>query len=278
MKAFFVALTFSKPNREYSEEGFILEKEDVRSGEGKKESRPGLARVWKRYIPYIASVIALIVLMTFLVISLMNTRLIRKEIRMKAETLLESIILARRWNASFGGVFVEKKGDVQSNPYIKDPDISTVDGRVYTVRNPAMMTREISNLARESKFFEFKITSLKPLNPANRPSDFERKALLTFEQGKKTAETVEQGPELGRFSYRYMVPLYTEKHCLQCHEEQGYKIGSVRGGISVRFDMTQIKWALFRQKVIIWLLAGAVAINILGILYFLVLRLRRSQD
>jgi hypothetical protein len=85
-----------------------LEKAHVRSRENRDASRPGATRAWKRFIPYIASVIALVVLMAFLVISLMNTRLIRKEIRMKAETLLESIILARRWNASFGGVFVEK--------------------------------------------------------------------------------------------------------------------------------------------------------------------------
>lgn len=255
-----------------------MEKEDVRSREGKEESKPGAARVWKRFIPYIASVIALIVLMTFLVISLMNTRLIRKEIRMKAETLLESIILARRWNSSFGGVFVEKKGDVQSNPYVKDPDISTVDGRVFTVRNPAMMTREISKLAKESKFFEFKITSLKPLNPNNRPDDFERKALVAFEQGVEIAEDTQEGPKLGQFTYNYMVPLYTEKICLKCHDEQGYKIGDVRGGISIRFDITQVKKALFWQKFIVWLLLLAVGVNIASILYFLTHRGTRSDD
>jgi hypothetical protein len=229
-------------------------------------------------MPYLVSVFALILLAAFLGISIANERLIREEIRLKARTLLESIILARRWNSSFGGVFVEKKGEVQSNPYIKDPDISSVDGSVYTLRNPAMMTREISKLAKESEFFEFKITSLKPLNPSNRPDDFERDALTTFEKGVETAEKIQEGPKLCRYTYNYMVPLYTEKHCLQCHQEQGYEIGDVRGGISIRFDVTDVKKALFRQKAIIWALLVASAVNLAGILYFLALRLKRSPD
>lgn len=33
--------------------------------------------------------------------------------------------------------------------------------------------------------------------------------------------------------YSYMAPLITTKACLKCHAEQGYKLGDVRGGISV---------------------------------------------
>jgi diguanylate cyclase (GGDEF)-like protein len=39
--------------------------------------------------------------------------------------------------------------------------------------------------------------------------------------------------EDGRKSFFYMAPLITEQACLQCHEDQGYKLGDVRGGISV---------------------------------------------
>ena len=52
-------------------------------------------------------------------------------------------------------------------------------------------------------------------------------------------ERFEQGvPEIGMFlydehKYRYMAPLNTEKGCLKCHAEQGYKLGDIRGGISV---------------------------------------------
>lgn len=252
--------------------------EYILSREGEEEGRLFAARNWKSFTPYIALFIALLFLISFLTITLMNTRLIHKEIRVQAETLLESIILARRWNASFGGVFVEKKGDVKSNPYIKDPDISTLDGRMYTLRNPAMMTREISMLAKNSGFFEFTLTSLKPLNPSNRPDDFERRALLDFEKGTEIVEETLEGPKLGQFTYNYMVPLYTEKICLKCHDEQGYKVGDVRGGIRIRFDITDVKRALFWQKTILWLLILAISANIVSVLYFLTHRRTREEE
>jgi hypothetical protein len=141
-----------------------------------------------------------------------------------------------------------------------------------------MMTREISKLAKGSAVFEFKITSLKPLNPNNRPDDFERKALLAFEQGVEIAEDTHEGPKLGQFTYNYMVPLYTEKICLKCHAEQGYKIGDVRGGIRIYFDITQVKKALFRQKSVVWLLILAMVVNFVSTFYFLTHRGTRSHD
>jgi hypothetical protein len=242
------------------------------------KGRVGSKSVGKKFIPYLVSVLVLIILVASLGMAVMNNRLIRKEIRLKARTLIESIILARRWNASFGGVFVEKKENIQSNPFLTNPDVTTVDGRVYTMKNPALMTREISNLAKESEFFEFKMTSLKPLNPSNRPDDFEREALMSFEKGEEIADKIKEGPKLSKYTYNYMVPLYTEKDCLQCHQEQGYEIGNVRGGISIRFDVTDVKRALFRQKAIIWALFAAVIMNLAGILYFLALRLKGSPN
>jgi hypothetical protein len=34
-------------------------------------------------------------------------------------------------------------------------------------------------------------------------------------------------------AFRYVAPLFVEDACLQCHEEQGYSIGDVRGAMSV---------------------------------------------
>ena len=56
-------------------------------------------------------------------------------------------------------------------------------------------------------------------------------ALRSFEQGKsEVLELVfdERGPQ-----HRYMAPLVVKKACLNCHADQGYRLGDIRGGISV---------------------------------------------
>ena len=90
-------------------------------------------------------------------------------------------MLTRRWNADYGGVYVEKKPGVVSNPYLVNPDIEGKDGKVYTKRNPALMTREISEYAKKDGSMMFHITSLKPLNPDNKADAFETRSLQAFE-------------------------------------------------------------------------------------------------
>ncbi|RNI15469.1 DUF3365 domain-containing protein [Methanohalophilus sp. RSK] len=107
-----------------------------------------------------------------------------------------------------GGVFVEKQEGVQSNPYLKtvgiNPDILTVDGVTYTMKNPALMTREISYYANDSNFFKFKITSLDPVNPSNAPTEKEREFLKQFENGSTNEHTILVANN-SRY-YHYMAP------------------------------------------------------------------------
>ena len=98
---------------------------------------------------------------------------------------------------------------------------------MLTKVNPAYMTRQLSELAKEYRGARIHITSLHPIRPENAPLPWERDALRAFETGL---------PELGSFSegyFRYMAPLKTRKSCLQCHGQQGYKVGDIRGGISI---------------------------------------------
>jgi len=84
---------------------------------------------------------------------------------------------------------------MQSNPYLANPDITTKDGRTYTKKNPALMIREISELAQKEGLFRFRISSLNPINPANRPDAFEESALRSFEEGKKETFSEEKRGE-----------------------------------------------------------------------------------
>jgi Protein of unknown function (DUF3365) len=150
-----------------------------------------------------------------------------------ARAFFNQIIIDREWNARHGGVYVPVTSETQPNAYLNDPlrDIESKQGMKLTKINPAFMTRQIAEIAALRHGARFHITSLKPIRPGNKPTDWESDWLKTFEEGVK-----EQG---GFFkdglnvSFRYMAPLVTNTSCLKCHAEQGYKEGDVRGGISI---------------------------------------------
>jgi hypothetical protein len=150
-----------------------------------------------------------------------------------ARAFFDQIVVSRAWNAGHGGVYVPVTENTQPNAYLDDPlrDIETIDGIKLTKINPAFMTRQIAEIAASEKGVQFHITSLKPIRPGNKPADWERIWLESFEKG-----TMEQGSFVqsgSNTNFRYMAPLITENSCLKCHAKQGYKIGDIRGGISV---------------------------------------------
>ena len=162
----------------------------------------------------------------------------QEEMLETARMQFHNILLVRRWNAGYGGVYVKKEQGVKSNPYLENPDLHTIEGFTLTLKNPALMTREISELTHRESNYSFHITSLKPLNPANKPDEFERKALQEFEKGEKK-EAFQKTKEGDKYFFNYIAPIFIEESCLRCHEKQGYKVGDVRGGILVRFNTTK---------------------------------------
>jgi hypothetical protein len=132
------------------------------------------------------------------------------------------------------------------------------------------MTREISEYAKKSGDFTYHITSLKPLNPGNIPDVFEKDALSSFEKGEHEKSRLME--EYDRSVYRYMAPLHVEKVCMPCHAKQGYKIGDVRGGISVTFDVTKMERDMSVNQYVFIGLAVLGSSVLLGVILFLTLR------
>ncbi len=236
-----------------------------------KKERPKSSKIWSNFILNISLVIIIFVVGIFIGFIVRNSRLINNEVLSRARSYFVDIVLTRRWNANYGGVYVEKKEGVLSNPYLENPDIEAADGKVYTKKNPALMTREISAYAEKEGLFKFHITSLRPLNPDNRADEFEQLALLRFEEGEK--EYFKTIKEKGEFFFRYMAPLYVEESCLLCHAKQGYKSGDIRGGISVTFDVSRIKNTIKWQNNILIVLSILSTAVLLGIIYFFIMRL-----
>jgi len=146
-------------------------------------------------------------------------------------------ILYRRWNAAQGGVYAKQSALTTPNPYlhVAERDISTPLGNKLTMINPAYMTRQVHEIGQKENGIQGHITSLNPIRPENKPDLWEREALERFERGTKEVSSIEEMN--GQNYLRWMRPLITEQGCLKCHQQQGYKLGQIRGGISQSVPM-----------------------------------------
>ncbi|MEE4279428.1 MAG: diguanylate cyclase [Halieaceae bacterium] len=154
-----------------------------------------------------------------------------------AEGFFKQIVVTRHWNAGLGGVYAPVSDKVRPNEYLDVPerDIPGPNGSTLTKINPAYMTRLLSELAVAEEGVRFRITSLDPVRPENAPTLLESRYLGAFERDPVAdAEYVGAGENRVLF---YMAPLITEEDCLQCHEDQGYHVGDVRGGVSVEIPV-----------------------------------------
>jgi signal transduction histidine kinase len=159
-----------------------------------------------------------------------------------ARNMFRMIVLTRAWNAQHGGVYVPVTETLKPNPALDHPrrDITTTDGQQLTMVNPAFMTRLLSELAETQNVSAFHITSLKPIRPGNKPDDWERIALQEFDKGAKEKVELITPQDIRLAKLRYMAPLPVIQACMPCHEKQGYKVGDIRGGISVTLPLREV--------------------------------------
>lgn len=189
--------------------------------------------------------------------------------RTQARSNFQRDVIYRHWNAEAGAVYAPITEKIQPNPYLSDlpdRDLVTTDGRKLTLVNPSYMTRLVFDMAASSYGLKGHITSLRPIRPENRPDAWEERALKAFSTGSQEESTVEK---MGTGDYlRLMKPLKTEEECLKCHASQGYRVGEIRGGLSVAVPMEPLL-AIARQNFMVTLISFIVlwAIGLAGIIF-----------
>jgi len=144
----------------------------------------------------------------------------------------------RFWGTMHGGVYVPETETTPSNEHLTNVDeknIVTPLGKQLTLMNPAYMMRQLNESFSELYGMQGHITSLNPIRPQNAPDEWEAKALSKFEKG--VTEVFEIVSEDGTQYARFMRPMPVKEGCLKCHGYQGYKVGEIRGGVSVRLQM-----------------------------------------
>jgi two-component system, cell cycle sensor histidine kinase and response regulator CckA len=155
-------------------------------------------------------------------------------IRDKAKNYFMRDMDFRLWASQHGGFYVPPSEHTPPNPHLEhvpDRDIETLSGKKLTLMNPAYMLRQMMEDRGDKYNARARITSLNPLRPENKADNWERKSLESFEDGLE--EVGEFTVNDGEPYFRYMRPMLTQESCLKCHAHQGYKVGDIRGGVSV---------------------------------------------
>ncbi|MBC2695897.1 MAG: response regulator [Desulfobacteraceae bacterium] len=170
----------------------------------------------------------------------------------------------RFWSSTHGDVYVPITEETPPNPYlshVKDRDIKTPAGKALTLMNPAYMLRQTMEKYENLYGIRGHITSLKHFRPETAPDEWEKSVLQKFERG---AKEISKFTEIdGKSYFRYMAPMIAKKGCLKCHGHQGYKVGDIRGGVSVSVPMAPYLTNQHRQT-----MAYAFSLGLLWLLGF----------
>jgi len=187
--------------------------------------------------------IAIILVVLALLIGVQGLK--EKQLRHEAIAVADQVVAFRSWVANTGVVWTDKlTGDFHD--FLSKREDGA--GNFFFSKNPALATRELSTISsKTSTRANFRVTSDRYRNLANKPDAFESEALTAFRENDETAY-------FDRFEgefYRYTQPLFVKKACLRCHGDPadappeviekygdqkafGYKVGDVRGIISVK--------------------------------------------
>lgn len=229
-----------------------------------------------KFLLSIGSIVALSIAGLFYHMEQQSESAIMEQVDSQSRVLLQQMIVARSWVADHGGVFVRQSPEAKSNPFLAGRDIVDLEGQKYVLRNPALTTRELSEYTSRAGLYSFHLSSLQPLNPANKPLPFEERSLRQFisagfEVSKDGAATIDM--DAGKRVYRRIIPLKVDQSCLTCHGHQGYKVGDIRGGISVKFPLSDAD-ELIKQSRITFIFTGfGIVFLVLISIYLLMQRI-----
>ncbi len=185
-----------------------------------------------KYLVAVVGLILLVVSISFTKLYKIEKRFILGQLEGQARLLGQQVLLTRSWLADQGGVYVEAQEGRKVNPYLRNGSLETTEGRHLLLRNPAMVTRQLSEYAADRSLYRFRLTSTHLINRNNAPDGTERRALEIFGRGEENEYSLLQTLD-GESVFRFIKALYIEPSCLKCHHYHGYKVGQLRGCLSV---------------------------------------------
>lgn len=221
-----------------------------------------------KYLVVIILIFTLIFTTLFFLVAHLQKQFILEQVMKQAIILKKQVFHTRQWVTDHQYALVAKTANIRSSPFIKDPDINDVYGKVYTKIAPAMLVRQLSEYSKNSDLYSFNITNFNGLNPENRPDDFEAQAIRLFKSGEKMGiSRIELNND--QHIFRYAAPFIVDKSCLTCHVEQNLKPGDIGGCISVTIPMEEAQRAIHRNyRVLFFVMIGLSGSIVLTLFFF----------
>jgi two-component sensor histidine kinase len=190
----------------------------------------------------------------------------------EAITSINKDLALRLWVADVGGLYapVDK---IKPNVYLshlKEREITSTNGHLFTLMNPAYLLREVMKNYSSKFGAKAHITSTNLLNPENKPNEWELKTLLSLTQKDKNKFKSGITTVNGEKTFHMLYPLTTEKSCLKCHKHQGYSIGDIRGGVGIQIPMKpyiEIRKTSNRYSAFIYFIIWFIGLTIISFCY-----------
>ncbi|MFC1843384.1 PAS domain S-box protein [Thermodesulfobacteriota bacterium] len=164
-----------------------------------------------------------------------------------ARAYIQSDNSYRRWNALQGGIYIPAKEKYSHKLPVDVPEqeIITPSGKHLVLTSHALMMDEIYELVGQDYIARGELRSLESSSNIRKADEWETAALNALLKGEK--EVGEVVSINGVQNFFLMQPYIIEKPCLKCHAGEGYEIGDVRGGITVRIPLSKFGIANLQQ-------------------------------
>lgn len=201
-------------------------------------------------------------------VGVQNERQATEQVLNQARVIARQVILTRQWVSDCGGVLVPRESEgAKETFYFYNKVLETSNG-TYQKFTPSMVTKKLSQYSNRQDLYRIRIASLSPLNPENRPDDFEKQALQKF---KKEAlnEMVLFDSHGEKKHLHYVVPLYMEKACLDCHQRPRKSQGAIGGGLSVFLPINKMALSIKTSHLKLAFSGLALIIMTISILFLL---------
>lgn len=185
----------------------------------------------------------------------------------QARVLTRQIILTRQWVSDSQGVFLRQDTPGAQGGGGFYSDLLPTERGVLQRFTPSMITKQLSLYSYRQNLYRFRLAGIAPMNPENRPDEFELAAIKSFSQGDNT-EYYSLADHDGEAIFQYSAPLYVDETCLSCHKN--YTSGTVSGCLSIHLPVQHVLDSLSSSK--LQLFSSALALIVLTVLtlYFLV--------
>ncbi|MEO2083023.1 MAG: DUF3365 domain-containing protein, partial [Desulfurobacteriaceae bacterium] len=172
----------------------------------------------------------------------------------QGRSIAQPILLFRKWAAGFGGVWTKDKftpgigylmeiaaNNATAKAYSTGEVLSNFDEIHFYLHNPALATRELSNLSSLSYGWSFKVVSDRYMAKEGKPDKWEEVAIKKI---KKTAKTKDEFWSWDGDKFRFAKAIFVKRACLKCHGTRDQIPDSIYKALVTKYGETAVQRAI----------------------------------